>query len=85
MVESNACIRFQCICIDICTDLLSYAGLMCIIGKKNLCIVGKTGLVNSMSIVGFLNSTRVAAAGLNHPTKLLPSKCQDRSVFGQVP
>ena len=59
--------------------------------QKGLCIAEKIGLVNSMSIVGkmnpvgFLDSTRVAAAGLNHPTELLPSKCQDHSVLDQVP
>ena len=44
--------------------------------QKGSRIAGRIGLVNSMSIVGrmnpvgFLDSTRIAAAGLNHPTEL---------------
>ena len=66
-VEFKVCIRFQCICINICTDLLLPVGLMYYTKRKSLYIVEKTGLVNLMSIVGFLDSTYIAVARLNHP------------------
>ena len=46
--------------------------LMIVSERENLCIVGRTGLVTSMSIVGkinpvgFLDSTLIATIGLNH-------------------
>ena len=49
--------------------------------QKGLRIAERTGLANSMSIigkmnaVGFLDSTNVVTAGLNHPTELCKTIC----------
>ena len=71
-IEFKAYSRSQCICIDICTNSLLLLGLICTNGRKSLYILGKTGLVGKMPIVGrmnpesFLDSTCIAAIGLNH-------------------
>ena len=72
VVEFKACSRFQCICINICTDLLLLVGSMYTIARKSTCIIGKIGLVGKMPIVGrinpksFLDTTRIVAIGLNY-------------------
>ena len=56
---------------------------MCINGKKSLYIITRIGFVckipiaDSMNLKGFLDSTRIAAIGLNHPKEFCKNICSN--------